>query len=103
MCHPLFVLKGLWALLALELRVVKGLLHKPVHLLAEAEIAAAVGAGLVLFAPLGDADAAAELIALLALFWILHDEQTDRAREVLIDWGSCIIAIEFLVLIDRCL
>ena len=79
------VLELLAALVTVEKRVVEGLLHKAVDVLAEVEVAAAVGASLRALSPLGDALLTAELVALLALFRLLHDAGANCAGEVLVE------------------
>ena len=93
---PLLILEFLWALIAQEFCVVKRLLDKAVNFIAQVYVAPAVGTRVVLFRPLFDARATAQLVALLALLGVFNHRKANRTCEVLIDAGNCTLRRQLL-------
>ena len=79
-----FVLVAFVARFAVELTVVERLNDEAIDFTSQVEVSSAIWASVVALLPLGDAGTTAKLVAILALFWLLHHLQADRASEVLI-------------------
>lgn len=84
MLLPHFVLVAFVARFAVKLTVVERLNDEAIHFITQVEVDSAVWASVVALLPLGDAGATTKLVAILALFWLLHYLQADCASEVLI-------------------
>ena len=78
------VLVAFVARFAVELTVVERLDDEAIDFTPQVDVSSAVWASVVALLPLDDAGATAKLVAVLALFWLLHHLQADRASEVLI-------------------
>ena len=91
-----FVFEAYLAIVAGEVWAVQWLHHEAIHCLAEVKSVPAVRAGVVSILPLADAYCTAELIALLALFWIFYDLYTDATGKVLVEWGFGLLRSQML-------
>ena len=72
------------AVFTVEERRIQLLHDKSVDMARQADGHSAVGARVVVLLPLVEAGAAAQLVALKALAWVLNNVQADRACEVLV-------------------